>query len=636
MQADKAKATPQMASSFVLWLSKHAARFNDVANGFYHNLEQAMGAKDEASKNRFVKQAKLLQLAAKSLQEKSWLAYPDTSDEKIAKINDQMLSSERTLSGWFSLALAQVLDILTVHELALGLGCTHTDIAGFKKRLLDGSISEMELLHCVMLAEVKKENLARARALAKTQVQAANEWSRLVVLYPINHAFVMLMDAECFYLYLGIQAHKYSDTKASPSQTLILAEGLAEAKKQCRSRALNDPNQRLGAMLLLVSMKWTDPNLGQVLEALKHSIAALDNQGTGKDRFLHPKLPQSILRQLGWDASVVLLVDSYAGGLITCWEGAAPGASSSRVAVKLYDGSLTRWAPHHVLTNTALTAQPPKSLLVCLKESAALLSGSGADGVEAMATRFEASQEMRDSLANEARAADAFYQTWAMTVLPGSAYALSYQWYPRPAEDPSPVQAIILLLLYVHAFLVHCLVHGDILFRNTVGSVLIDPDMTRPQGSLYPLGYNTKFEERHPEAQPQAKMEISHDVHALGILLRDNWHLPEAGQLLLDAAFNSEAEASLKTAILEAVKALMVLPASEQHSVVAAAAAVDNVAGDPGSPATRQDVDVSSGSPLQAPQLIHDDQDHDEDDDASGAGKAPSMPSIQELCEAHN
>jgi hypothetical protein len=34
--------------------------------------------------------------------------------------------------------------------------------------------------------------------------------------------------------------------------------------------------------------------------------------------------------------------------------------------------------------------------------------------------------------------------------------------------------------------------------------------------------------------------------------------------------------------------------------------------------------------------LIHDDQDHDEDDDASGAGKAPSMPSIQELCEAHN
>jgi hypothetical protein len=91
--------------------------------------------------------------------------------------------------------------------------------------------------------------------------------------------------------------------------------------------------------------------------------------------------------------------------------------------------------------------------------------------------------------------------------------------------------------------------------------MLIDPDLARPEGSKYPKGFNTNFAERHPDAKADEPMRSSHDVYALGQLIRREWQYTSAGDLLIKAGAGSQpTKDSLRQAILDSVHLLLKAP----------------------------------------------------------------------------
>ena len=117
----------------------------------------------------------------------------------------------------------------------------------------------------------------------------------------------------------------------------------------------------------------------------------------------------------------------------------------------------------------------------------------------------------------------------------GKIKVLNYQ-FIEGSHEPSTLKQFIFTLQTLCCLHEKGFVHGDIRLCNLVFTsergYLIDFDLSRKEGSLYPSEYCYKYDVRHPEALPGREMKKIHDRYSISYLIEH--HLQGATESILD------------------------------------------------------------------------------------------------------
>lgn len=480
------------------------------------------------------------------LKKPGWL---DKSKFGVDRASRSDILQERTLSGALLHALGRALALDSVHQLTLGAANTHVDFALYQQYPSSEACLYEQM---VVLGEMKRGRallLAKSRAL--TEAQLANEFRRAFSYGLCNQVFALMGDEErLVVLYIlptvsnsvndaaaeslaDLHSSAVHGTDAEAALEDAALEGLEDGATDWYVLMYGRASLRTGRgetipayVVPLVELLWTDENLGVVLAALKAVAADMKMDA-------RPELPPEVLEAKR--CASARLLDSYAGGLISRWCVGDELTEDDSFAVKLYDRSQTRLDPQ------AITSNDGTPLLELLRTQSTQLEALVIEDVRMHSDNSASAQRLLELAARLKN----FYLSWEVQPLKhvppsttrkkGSTTALIYDWWP--SEEVSVEAACLLGLLCKLVLWDNGLVHADFLLRNVLAPALIDFDLARLVGSLYPTGYRCRHPdarnpnmlagdlqevpfgwERHPDAAPEMPMKVEHDQFALNEL----------------------------------------------------------------------------------------------------------------------